>query len=116
MQHLEIPNPEGSVRTESPGAAGRNEDFAAGYSLGLIGGVRSWVSYNGLCSERCGATYDADMGMQMMRGGRSLRGSEPASPTVSDDDSIRSPTSPTEQVRGRKGPSASALEPMETTS
>ena len=44
MQHLEIPNQGGSGRTESPGAAGRNEDFAAGYSLGLINGVRSWVS------------------------------------------------------------------------
>lgn len=31
-------------RPESPGPAGRNEDFATGYSLGLIGGVRSWVS------------------------------------------------------------------------
>lgn len=28
---------------ESPSAAGRSEDFATGYSLGLIGGVRSWV-------------------------------------------------------------------------
>ena len=44
MQHLEIPGTGGSLRTESPGAARRNEDFAAGYSLGLIGGVRSWVS------------------------------------------------------------------------
>lgn len=31
-------------RPESPGPAGRHEDFATGYSLGLIGGVRAWVS------------------------------------------------------------------------
>ncbi|RAO64266.1 uncharacterized protein BHQ10_000278 [Talaromyces amestolkiae] len=31
-------------RPESPGPAGRNEDFATGYSLGLIGGVRAWMS------------------------------------------------------------------------
>ena len=31
-------------RPESPGVGGRNEDFATGYSLGLIGGVRAWVS------------------------------------------------------------------------
>ena len=60
MQHLEIPSSGGSVRTESPGAAGRNEDFAAGYSLGLIGGVRSWVSHT-LYSERYGATYGTDV-------------------------------------------------------
>lgn len=31
-------------RPESPMGNGRNEDFATGYSLGLIGGVRAWVS------------------------------------------------------------------------
>jgi hypothetical protein len=60
MQHLQIPTAGGSVRTESPGAAGRNEDFAAGYSLGLISGVRSWVSYK-LYSEHYGVTYDTDV-------------------------------------------------------
>ncbi|EEP80921.1 hypothetical protein UREG_05763 [Uncinocarpus reesii 1704] len=35
--HLDVPN-----RPDSPGA-GRTEDFATGYSLGLIGGVRSWM-------------------------------------------------------------------------
>lgn len=50
-----------------------------------------------------------------MRGQKSLRDSEPGSPNGSeDDDSIRSPTSPTEAVRGRKGQAASAPEPMET--
>lgn len=36
-------------RPESPGPAGRNEpDFATGYSLGLFGGVRSWVCLSSL--------------------------------------------------------------------
>ena len=35
--HLDVPRP------ESP-TSGASNDFAAGYSLGLIGGVRSWVS------------------------------------------------------------------------
>lgn len=30
-------------RSESPIGNGRNEDFATGYSLGLIGGVRAWM-------------------------------------------------------------------------
>ena len=39
MSHLDIPRP------ESPTAGnGFSKDFAAGYSLGLIGGVKSWVS------------------------------------------------------------------------
>jgi choline-phosphate cytidylyltransferase len=41
LSHLEVPSP--SMRGESPGGRA-NSDFAAGYSLGLIGGVRSWVS------------------------------------------------------------------------
>lgn len=32
-------------RPDSPVGNGRNEDFATGYSLGLIGGVRAWVSF-----------------------------------------------------------------------
>jgi choline-phosphate cytidylyltransferase len=36
-RRLEIP------RADSPGPG---SDFATGYSLGLIGGVRSWVGYN----------------------------------------------------------------------
>lgn len=39
LKHLEIP------RATSPGSRmGRSDDFAAGYSLGLLGSVRSWVS------------------------------------------------------------------------
>ena len=39
LKHLDIPG-----RPESPNTARRNDDFATGYSLGLIGGVRGWVS------------------------------------------------------------------------
>ena len=34
---------EASNRPDSPMGTGRNEDFATGYSLGLVGGVRAWV-------------------------------------------------------------------------
>lgn len=37
LPHLDVP------RSDSPGR-GPSSDFATGYSLGLIGGVRSWVS------------------------------------------------------------------------
>ena len=41
LSHLDIPRP------ESPnGGRGASSDFATGYSLGLIGGVRSWVGRN----------------------------------------------------------------------
>ncbi|OJD16294.1 hypothetical protein AJ78_03506 [Emergomyces pasteurianus Ep9510] len=40
LGRLDIPS-----RPESPGVgAGRSEDFATGYSLGLIGGVRAWMT------------------------------------------------------------------------
>ena len=38
LSHLDIP------RADSPNG-GASQDFATGYSLGLIGGVRSWVSW-----------------------------------------------------------------------
>ena len=37
LGHLDIPRPDSPSR-------GASNDFATGYSLGLIGGVRSWVS------------------------------------------------------------------------
>lgn len=48
MKHLEIP------RAQSPGFSlrGRSDDFAAGYSLGLLGSVRSWVSLAHFCGAR----------------------------------------------------------------
>ena len=45
LKHLEVPGQGQSAdRGRSESMRGRSEDFAAGYSLGLIGGVRSWVS------------------------------------------------------------------------
>ena len=48
LAHLDIPRP------ESPGGGrGASSDFATGYSLGLIGGVRSWVSRNASLTSNC---------------------------------------------------------------
>jgi choline-phosphate cytidylyltransferase len=45
LKHLEVPGSGAADRrSDSPGRYSRSEDFAAGYSLGLIGGVKSWVS------------------------------------------------------------------------
>lgn len=44
LKHLEIPGQGSGETGRAESIRGRNEDFAAGYSLGLIGGVRSWVS------------------------------------------------------------------------
>lgn len=49
LKHLEVPGqPQGGERGRPESITGsmrgRSDDFAAGYSLGLIGGVRSWVS------------------------------------------------------------------------
>ena len=41
LSHLDIPRPESPTGNI---ARGTSTDFATGYSLGLIGGVRSWVS------------------------------------------------------------------------
>ncbi|MCJ1355392.1 MAG: hypothetical protein MMC33_005383 [Icmadophila ericetorum] len=76
LPHLELP------RHESPGGSGASSDFATGYSLGLIGGVRSW----------------------MTRSRTSLRDSQPGSPDSEEDSSDT--TSPKEEhlsPRGRKG-------------
>ncbi|EXJ80030.1 choline-phosphate cytidylyltransferase [Capronia epimyces CBS 606.96] len=70
LKHLEVPG-SADKRSDSPGGLSRSEDFAAGYSLGLIGGVKSW----------------------MMRGKRALRDSQPPSPDGSEDDEARSPFS-----------------------
>ena len=46
LSHLDIPRP------DSPsGNRGASSDFATGYSLGLIGGVRSWASSTLYCSH-----------------------------------------------------------------
>ncbi|KAK5073643.1 choline-phosphate cytidylyltransferase [Lithohypha guttulata] len=81
LKHLDIP------RAQSPGGSRlRSDEFVAGYSLGLLGSVRSWMS----------------------RTRRSLRDSQ-TSPEGTDDEDVRSPAS--EQgdpvspstSRGRKG-------------
>ncbi|KAK5064711.1 hypothetical protein LTR84_000545 [Exophiala bonariae] len=97
LKHLEVPG-SAEKRSDSPGRISRSEDFAAGYSLGLIGGVKSW----------------------MMRRRRSLHDSQAPSPEGSETDEARSPLSPdgdsyfsglkTPPVRGRKGKSKSDLE------
>ncbi|KIV91433.1 hypothetical protein PV10_05974 [Exophiala mesophila] len=94
LRHLEVPG-NGDRRSDSPGRLSRSEDFAAGYSLGLIGGVKSW----------------------MMRRRRSLRDSQAPSPEASEDDEARSPLSndgesfnlKTPPTRGRKGKSSDGL-------
>jgi len=43
LRRLEVPGRSADKRGYSPGRLSRSEDFAAGYSLGLIGGVKSWV-------------------------------------------------------------------------
>ncbi|KAL8943079.1 MAG: hypothetical protein Q9216_001279 [Gyalolechia sp. 2 TL-2023] len=74
LNHLDIP------RAESPNG-GASQDFATGYSLGLIGGVRSW----------------------MMRSRTSLRDSQPGSSESGDDSSDnKSPKLEKTPSRGRR--------------
>ena len=49
LKHLEVPALGVGGRGSSPGGITRSEDFNTGYALGLIGGVKSWVSLI-LCS------------------------------------------------------------------
>lgn len=74
LNHLDIP------RAESPNSR-PSQDFATGYSLGLIGGVRSW----------------------MMRSRTSLRDSQPGSSESGDDSSdTKSPKLEKTPSRGRR--------------
>ncbi|KAL9126944.1 MAG: hypothetical protein Q9217_004084 [Psora testacea] len=84
LSHLDIP------RSESPGCSGgASNDFATGYSLGLIGGVRSW----------------------MTRSHVSLRGSQAGSGESEDDSSdAKSPKDEKTPVRGRKSQAEDADE------
>jgi choline-phosphate cytidylyltransferase len=68
-------------RPDSPGPAGRNEDFATGYSLGLIGGVRAWVCRLHLLFNDLHLT-----GFDQMSRTRTPYLSGPTSPVASDDD------------------------------
>lgn len=40
LSHLDVPG----VGANGSGGPAQQKDFAAGYALGLVGGVRSWVS------------------------------------------------------------------------
>ncbi|KAL9042866.1 MAG: hypothetical protein Q9180_000289 [Flavoplaca navasiana] len=79
LSHLDVP------RAESP-SGGASHDFATGYSLGLIGGVRSW----------------------MMRSRTSLRDSQPGSSESGDDSSDNKSPKPGKTLsRGRSSDDAS---------
>ncbi|KAL8834721.1 MAG: hypothetical protein Q9176_007328 [Flavoplaca citrina] len=79
LSHLDVP------RAESP-SGGASHDFATGYSLGLIGGVRSW----------------------MMRSRTSLRDSQPGSSESGDDSSDNKSPKPGKTLsRGRSSDHAS---------
>ncbi|MCJ1389253.1 hypothetical protein MMC18_002109 [Xylographa bjoerkii] len=78
LSHLDIP------RQDSPGGGRASSDFATGYSLGLIGGVRSW----------------------MTRSRSNIRGSQPGSPEGSSEEEDSDTKSPKEEKipsRGRMG-------------
>ncbi|KAH8730209.1 hypothetical protein GQ44DRAFT_607498 [Phaeosphaeriaceae sp. PMI808] len=84
LSHLDIPNRNASgVRDSS--------DFAAGYNLGLIGGVRSW----------------------MARSRRNLNDSRPESPHDDSSADERDTRSPQDPPRGRTG-KQTKTEPMDT--
>ncbi|KAL8674958.1 MAG: hypothetical protein Q9168_000661 [Polycauliona sp. 1 TL-2023] len=88
LSHLDVP------RAESP-SGGASHDFATGYSLGLIGGVRSW----------------------MMRSRTSLRDSQPGSSESGDDSSDNKSPKPGKTLsRGRSSDhtSAEVADMMET--
>ncbi|OIC45554.1 hypothetical protein A7L03_18755 [Acinetobacter baumannii] len=73
LSHLDIPRAQNNTRESS--------EFAAGYNLGLIGGVRSW----------------------MARSRRNLNDSRPQSPIDDSSDEQEGARSPREAPRGRTG-------------
>ncbi|KAH7094599.1 hypothetical protein FB567DRAFT_7195 [Paraphoma chrysanthemicola] len=83
LSHLDIPGRSAGARESS--------DFAAGYNLGLIGGVRSW----------------------MARSRRNLNDSRPESPHEDSSSDERDARSPQEAPRGRTGKQTKS-EPMDT--
>lgn len=90
MSHLDVPKT-GNV-TGNP-----SSDFAAGYSLGLLGGVRSWVSiWVGSRNTLALTAY------QMARSRRNLNDSRPHSPDSSEDSS-EDLKDAAEAPRGRRG-------------
>jgi choline-phosphate cytidylyltransferase len=97
LSHLEIPGR----------AQGReSSDFAAGYSLGLIGGVRSWVS--GLTYASLELHMQLDLithanELQMARSQRNLNDSRPQSPSGESSSDEQMEASVQDPPRGRKG-------------
>lgn len=94
LAHLDIPRP------ESPGGGrGASSDFATGYSLGLIGGVRSWVGRSTALHVELSLKI-----LQMTRNRTSLRGSQPGSGESEDESSdAKSPKEEKTPSRGRSG-------------
>lgn len=90
-----------SPRPESPMGGGRNEDFATGYSLGLIGGVRAWVCSSSVLGRLLIIALTLH---QMMRSRQSLQEppSHPHSPTDEDLDSEQT-NGYEDELRGRTG-------------
>ncbi|KAF9887476.1 hypothetical protein FE257_010193 [Aspergillus nanangensis] len=70
-------------RPDSPGGNGRNEDFATGYSLGLIGGVRSWMrSRQSLIQSRAPSPSSEEDSDMERRNGLSDASQPKAEPTT----------------------------------
>jgi choline-phosphate cytidylyltransferase len=88
----------GSPRGDSPGPG---SDFATGYSLGLIGGVRSWVGFH----TRIQA-FKTNM-VQMTRSRQTNRDSQHGSDSSEEDSDERSPP------RGRSGKAESSASKAE---
>lgn len=78
--HLDVPR----------GINERSHDFEAGYSLGLLGGVRSWVSINISRKQEQALTSKS----QMTRSRRNLNDSRPSSVKDSSDEESNGGKSP----------------------
>ena len=113
MGHLDIP------RSDSPSGRASN-DFVTGYSLGLIGGVRSWVGYLFLSIGLyiLGESSQLTGSLQMTKSRRSLNNNHPGSRSPSDEDEdsadAKSPVDDNTPTRGRKGRKSEG-EIMDTT-
>jgi choline-phosphate cytidylyltransferase len=97
LTHLDIPRPERE-----------GGDFAAGYSLGLIGGIRSWVRPPNPCFLF--HVQYIDTSLQMMRSRVSLRSQDSGAPSPENSDEDQDSTgarSPSDEKsppsRGRTG-------------
>jgi choline-phosphate cytidylyltransferase len=96
LSHLDIPK-------SSPAHGNGSADFAAGYSLGLIGGVRSWVS----AQQKTPSSYSANVCFvpQMDRSRRNLNDPSRGDSDSTDEGELNSPE---EAPRGRTGQASSS--------